>query len=127
MVVVLFLRPLLPLPTTSKDVHPLGLSMSSTMFCHVSTEAGGFGALTNVGGGRGGFTPLGKPWSGNDARGARDDWSRTPATRRGKAALRESYDPPFIDRLGLLDQGIAADPPTWTARGQHRRAMVASI
>jgi hypothetical protein len=66
--------PVSPLPTTSKEVHPLGLSMSSTMFCHVSTEGGGSGGCTHVGGGRGGLTPLGKPWSGNDA-----TTTRTPA------------------------------------------------
>lgn len=127
--VILYICPLIPLPTTSKEVHPLGLSMSSTMLCHASTEGGGVGGLTSAGVGCGGLTPLGKPWSGNDARGALDDQSPTLATRREKAEAvsRETNDPPFIRRLRLLDQGVAADPPAWTARGQQARAMVASI
>ena len=116
----------------------MGLSTSSTMFCHVSIEAGGVGGFTNAGGGREGFTPLGSPWSGSPfgafhASGSAD--ARVPvlclplprASRRKKGAGCTA-----VRRRSVLKSRLRSHPGTpvnlrCTARGQQTRDIVASI
>ena len=105
------------LPTTSKEVHPLGLSMRRTMFCHVSGVGGGLGGRRKCGGGRGGFSyfasflgaassPVASAAAGAPSSTAAEDASETRRTARGRAGYRA--------RAGA-------------ARGRHARASIVDI
>ena len=107
------------LPTTSKDVQPFGLSMRSTMFCHVSGVGGGLGGRRKCGGGRGGFSYLASflgaasasPVASAAAGAPSSTWvaedaSETRRHARGRAGYRT--------RAGA-------------ARGRHARASIVDI
>ena len=125
-------------PTTSNEVQPLGLSMSSTRFCHVSALGGGCGGDRKKGGGGGFFfffgvdeaSPSDAVASADAAAAARLMTETRRACRekaaRPKGATRARQRAPRSANIALVKRRAARyERPCGLALRARRRHVVA--